>query len=84
MVILFSCNIIHNNITHSHDSSDVSVVAGDGKHFALLDQCFGEGSVGIVIESKAPLHAEVLVGDPTWSIAVDDTVRLRDEGELPH
>ena len=71
-------------MAHSHDSSDVSVVAGDGEHLALLDQWFGEGSVGVVIESEAPLHAEVLVGDPARSIAVDDTVGLRDEGELPH
>ena len=75
---------IHSNITHSHDSSDVGVITGDGKHLALLNQRFGEGSVGVVIKSKAPPHAEVLVGDSLRSIAVDDTVRLRDEGKLCH
>ena len=37
-----------------------------------------------MVESEAPPHAKVLVGDPTRSVAVDDPVGLRDEGELCH
>ena len=67
---------------NSHDSSYRSVIQGDGKNLALLNQHFCDDPVNVGVQWETMTVTEVSVGDTLGAIAVNKPVPLCDQRQL--